>query len=116
MIEDLDQEFFISILQNDCRKLIQFQDDGSCTLASFLRVVVSRLMIDHLRKQSTPTVEITDAFASDRPGAAEFLIDREEQKSLSQALETLSPLDRLIVHISYRQSHSPEEIAAILNG
>jgi RNA polymerase sigma factor (sigma-70 family) len=114
VVEDLHQEFFIVILQNKCRKLNQFRGDGGCTLASFLRVVAARLTIDHLRKPPTPSVEVTDAFESDQPAAAETLIEQEEQKSLSQALETLSPRDRLMVQLSYHQALAPEEIAAIL--
>lgn len=114
VVEELYQEFFIAILQNNCRKLSQFRGDGGCTLASFLRVVASRLTIDHLRKQPTPSVEVTDAFASDQPDAPESLIDQKKQKSLSQALETLSPRDRLIIQLSYHQALPPDEIAAIL--
>ena len=114
VIEDLYQEFFISILQNSCRKLSQFRGDGGCTLASFLRVVASRLTIDYLRKQPTPTVEVTEAFASDEADASDSLIDREKEMSLSQALDGLSPRDRLIIQLSFRQALPPEEIAAIL--
>ncbi len=114
VVDELHQEFFIAILQNKCRKLSQFRGDGGCTLASFLRVVVVRLTIDLLRKPPTPTVEVTESLASGQPDAADSLIDREEQKSLSRALETLSPRDRLIVQLSYHQSLPADEVAAIL--
>jgi len=114
VIEDLYQEFFISVLQNNCRKLSQFRGDGGCSLASWLRVVVSRLTIDFLRKQAAPTVEVTEAFASDEADASDSLIDREKEMSLSQALDGLSPRDRLIIQLSFRQALPPEEIAAIL--
>ena len=114
VIEDLYQEFFISVLQNNCRKLSQFRGYGGCTLASWLRVVASRLTIDFLRKQPAPTVEVTEAFASDEADASDSLIDREKEMSLSQALDGLSPRDRLIIQLSFRQALPPEEIAAIL--
>jgi RNA polymerase sigma factor (sigma-70 family) len=114
MIEDLYQEFFISVLQNDCRKLAQFRGDGGCTLASFLRVVASRLTIDHLRKQATPTVEVTDTFASDQPDAPGSLIDFEEQKSLTVAIKSLSAKERLLVDLHFHQGLSAEEVASIL--
>jgi RNA polymerase sigma factor (sigma-70 family) len=114
VIEDLYQEFFISILQNNCRKLGQFRGDGGCTLASFLRVVASRLTIDHLRKQPTPTVEVTDAFASDQLDAPGSLIDFEEQKSLSVAIESLSAKERLLVDLHFHQGLPAEEVASVL--
>lgn len=41
-VEDLYQEFFISILQNNCRKLSQFRGDGGCTLANRLSTLGKR--------------------------------------------------------------------------
>ena len=114
VIEDLYQEFFISVLQNNCRKLSQFRGDGGCSLASWLRVVASRLTIDFLRKQPAPTVEVIEAFASDEADASDSLIDREKEMLLSQALDGLSPRDRLIIQLSFRQALPPDEIAAIL--
>jgi RNA polymerase sigma factor (sigma-70 family) len=114
LLEDLYQEFFIAILQNDCRKLSQFRGDGGCTLASFLRVVASRLTIDHLRKQPTPTVEVTDTFASDQRDAPGSLIDSEEQRSLTVAIESLSAKERLLVELHFRQGLPAEEVASIL--
>jgi len=114
VIADLYQEFFISVLQNDCRKLAQFRGDGGCTLASFLRVVASRLTIDHLRKQLTPTVEVTDTFASDEQDAPNLLIDVEEQRSLAVAIESLSAKERLLVELHFSQGLPAEEVASIL--
>ena len=113
-VDDLYQEFFVSLLKDNCKKLSQFRGDGGCTLASWLRVVASRLTIDFLRKQPAPTVEVTEAFASDEADTSNSLIDREKEMSLSQALDGLSPRDRLIIQLSFRQALPPEEIAAIL--
>jgi RNA polymerase sigma-70 factor (ECF subfamily) len=114
VIEDLYQEFFISILQNECRKLAQFRGDGGCTLASFLRVVASRLTIDHLRKQPTPTIEVTETIVSDQSDTPASIVDREAEGSLAQAVETLSPREQVIIDLSFHQALSPEEIAGIL--
>lgn len=113
-VEDLYQEFFISILQNNCRKLRQFRGDRGCTLASWLRVVAARLTIDYLRRQRPADAEVTDAIASDQPDAPSALAAREEEQSLTAALESLSARDRLIIELTYRRSLGAEEIAAIL--
>jgi RNA polymerase sigma-70 factor (ECF subfamily) len=114
LVEDLYQEFFISILQNNCRKLTQFRGDGGCTLASWLRFVASRLTIDFLRKQRTPEVEVRETIASDQPGAPDLMLAREQSESLSKAIESLSPRDRIIIELSYYQALPPQEIASIL--
>ena len=114
IVEDLYQECFVSFLRDDYKKLRQFRGERGCTLASWLRVVVSRETIDFLRKQKAPTVEVNETLASDQPGALEILASGEEQRSLAQALEELSPRDRLIIELSYAQGLGAEEIAGIL--
>ncbi len=113
-VEDLYQEFFLLIIQNGCRKLGQFRGDGGCTLASWLRVVAGRLTIDFLRKQPVPTVEVTDAFSSDQPAAADTLIARETEGALSAALASLSGRDRLLIELHYRRGLPAEKVALLL--
>jgi RNA polymerase sigma-70 factor (ECF subfamily) len=113
-VEDLYQEFFISILQNNCRKLAQFRGDRGCSMASWLRVVVSRLTIDYLRRQRPADDEVTDAISSDQPDAPSALAAREEERSLAAALQSLSARDRLMIELAYRRSLSAEKIAAML--
>ena len=85
VVEDLYQEFFLSLLQGNCRKQSQFRGEYGCTLASWLRVVASRLTIDYLRKQRANDVELTEALASDQPEAPEKLIGEGDEKLLSRA-------------------------------
>ena len=113
-VEDLYQEFFVALLKDDCKKLRQFRGDHGCTLASWLRVVASRLTIDFLRKKPAQTVEVSDMLASDQPHTADTMIDQEEEKSLAIAMESLSPRDKLIVEMSFHKNLPPEDIAKIL--
>ncbi|HEX9878806.1 MAG TPA: sigma-70 family RNA polymerase sigma factor [Candidatus Binatia bacterium] len=114
VVEDLYQECFLAFLRDDCKKLRQFRGERGCTLASWLRVVVSRETIDFLRKQTAPTVEVTETLSSDQAGALEVLVSGEEEQALARALDGLSPRDRLIVELSYRQGLPAEAIAEIL--
>lgn len=43
LVEDLYQEFFVSIVRDNFVKLRQFRGDRGCSLASWLRMVASRL-------------------------------------------------------------------------
>jgi RNA polymerase sigma-70 factor (ECF subfamily) len=114
LIEDLYQEFFISVLQSNCRKLTQFRGDRGCTLASWLRVVASRLTIDFLRKQTCHTIEMAEHLSSDQPEGHDTLIEQEQETALVTALETLSPSERLMVELHFRLGLPTEEIATIL--
>ena len=112
--EDLFQEFFVSCLRDDCRKLRQFRGDRGCSMASWLRVVAARLTIDYLRRQRPADAEVTDAIAADQPDAPSALAAREETRILAAALESLSARERLIIELAFRRSLSAEESAAIL--
>ena len=114
LIEDLFQEFFLSILREDFRKLRQFRGDRACSLASWLRLLAARLTIDFFRNQRPPTVEVPDSLPSVQPDPSDSLMDTEQASRLSQALEGLPPRDRLFLEFYYRKGLSPEEIAAIL--
>ncbi len=65
LVGDLYQDFFLSLCENDFRKLGQFRGDRGGTLASWLRVVASRLTIDFSRKQQASTVEFAGTLSSD---------------------------------------------------
>ncbi len=66
LVDDLYQEFFLSLLCDDFRKLRQFRGDRGCSLASWLRIVAARLTVDFLRKQESPTTEGIDSIPNGR--------------------------------------------------
>lgn len=114
LVEDLFQEFFLSLLRDDFKKVRQFRGDRGCSLASWLRVVAARLTIDHLRKQEPSKVEFTATLPHDQPDPSNSLIDQEQERSLSQILQALPSRDRLFIDLYFRQSLAPEEIASML--
>ncbi len=113
-VEDLFQEFFLSLLRDDFKKLRQFRGDRGCSLASWLRVVAARLTTDFLRKREPSKVEFTATLPYDQPDPSNSLIDQEQERSLSQILQALPSRDRLFIDLYFRQSLPPEEIASIL--
>jgi len=113
LVEDLHQDFFLRLCENDFRKLRQFKGDRGCSLASWLRMIASRLTIDFLRKQESIPASLVDGpTARADPSAA--LIILEEERLVAQAIEALSPRDRLFVELCFRRGLPPEETAAIL--
>ena len=114
LVEDLYQDFFLSLCENDFRKLRQFRGDRGCSLASWLTVIAARVTIDFLRNRAPMSAEVTDAVAQDDsdPGGAQT--SAEQEKLLAEAIQTLPPRDRILIDLSYRQSLPPEEVASIL--
>jgi len=114
LVEDLYQEFFISLLRNDYKKLRQFRGAHGCSLASWLRLLTVRLTIDFLRKQGPNSGEVAGATSRYDPDPAEPLLNEQQEKLLNQAIQTLSPRDRILLDLCYRQALASEEVAQLL--
>lgn len=114
VVEDLFQEFFLSLLRNDLKKLRQFRGSRGCSLASWLRVVLVRLTIDPLRKHKPSELELAEALSVDLSDPSISVLQEEVYESLSNALQTLFPRDRLLLDLYYREALPPEEVGAIL--
>jgi len=114
VVEELYQEFFVSLLRNDCKKLRQFRGAHGCSLASWLRIVTSRLTIDFIRKQALPSSKVANAIARDSPDPAESLINQEQERLLSQVIQSLPARDRILLDLCYRQMLGSEEVAQLL--
>jgi RNA polymerase sigma factor (sigma-70 family) len=115
IVEDLHQDFFLSLCENDFKKLRQFKGERGCSLVSWLRMIASRLTVDFLRSKRPITVEVPETLASDQPDPPSTLVDREEERQIVEALDGLSPRDRLFVDLHFYRGLPPEEVAAILN-
>jgi RNA polymerase sigma factor (sigma-70 family) len=92
VVADLYQEFFVSLLQDGCRKLRQFRGDHGCSLASWLRVVASRLTIDFLRRKEPSQIEVTDGMARDNPDPVDALFNESQEEGGSPKPFRHSPL------------------------
>jgi DNA-directed RNA polymerase specialized sigma24 family protein len=57
-VDDLFQEFFLSLLRDDSKKLRQFRGDRGCSLASWQRIIAVRLTIDCLIKHKPSELEL----------------------------------------------------------
>lgn len=114
VIEDLYQEFCLSLVRNGYAKLCRFQGLRGCSLASWLSLLAHRLTIDFLRMHKRTVSANFEAIAAEGPDFTALLIAREEKARLSQALRSLSPRERALVALFYEHGLRPAKIAAIL--
>jgi RNA polymerase sigma factor (sigma-70 family) len=114
LVEDLYQEFFVSLLRNEYKKLRQFRGAHGCSLASWLRILTARLTIDFLRKLAPASEEVAKAMPGDSSDPAERLVHEQQERVLNRAIQTLSPRDNILLDLCYRQGLSTDEIAVIL--
>lgn len=127
LCHDLFQQAFISICEDNCRRLRSYQGKNDCSVATWLRVIVSRMAIDRLRKKELSTVPIEEDPESDsvqglavNPADSTPLPDEqlENEQATGFFLQELSELpakDRLILKLVYEDGLSPQEAAKIVN-
>lgn len=50
-LEDLHNTVFLALFEDHCRKLKQFEGRNGCSLASWIKLVAVRMVLDHLRRK-----------------------------------------------------------------
>ena len=113
LVEDLFQDLFLALLRDDCRKLRQFRGERGCSLATWLRLVTSRLTIDFLRRQDSSSAGVEDTSPAQSDPSAVF-VEREEEEAVSRAIEGLPSRDQLFVELCFRRNLPPQDVAGIL--
>ncbi|MBM4246537.1 MAG: sigma-70 family RNA polymerase sigma factor [Deltaproteobacteria bacterium] len=120
-IEDICQDVFLALFDQDARKLRQYQGRNGCSLASWLRVVANRLTIDRLRREGR-TVSLDDpdnieswrvreAQPDARPGPEPLVAEAQRASRVRDLIAQLAPKDQLFVQLFYFQGLPIEEVA-----
>jgi RNA polymerase sigma factor (sigma-70 family) len=106
-VEDLHQSLFLQLFESNCSKLSQYKGANGCSLASWIRLITSRLVIDHLRRGTDALAPRHQAFSLDvvpelyEPGlsALERITALEQLKLLEKALKKLKMRDQLVIRL-----------------
>ncbi|MEZ4600965.1 MAG: RNA polymerase sigma factor [Syntrophotaleaceae bacterium] len=117
--EDIAQEAFLKMH----RTLDTFR--GECSLSSWLYRIVSRLAIDHLRReklrrklfffrQSDEEADPLELVPDSGPSSVDILQARETESRLKQALKRLSGRQRAVFVLRHQEGLPLKEIAAVL--
>lgn len=123
-IEDIYSDIFLSFVDNNYRKLRQFDTEKGCTLSSWVRLIAVRRTIDFLRKKKQlvslddvgdSAGAIKDSLRDNNPSVQLSLEISEHEKILEKAIEELPSSDLLFIELYYKRKLSPEEIASVMN-
>jgi RNA polymerase sigma factor (sigma-70 family) len=126
-LEDLFNEVFVQILKEDCKKLRQYRGDRGCSVATWLRTIAGRHVLDHIRRSGRSYLRVDFESEADEALAnssllppsgvnspEEALLAREQEEVVAQAVSELSGEDRRFIELYYLQELSPEEVARAL--
>ena len=119
---DLFHTIFLSLIEDNCKKLRQFQ--WKCKLSSWLHIIAVRATVDHLRKErehlslngeTDEEIHLKERIANGNPLPHELIELKEEERIFEQIKKTLTSRERLFVELYYRRELSAAETARILN-
>lgn len=113
--EDLHQDVFLRLFEDDCRRLRNWSGDGS--FVNYLGPIVRNLANDHFRRQNVrgevsleprdnedDSPSAMDPVSTD-PGPDDLAAAAERRRLLCRAVEALSPRDQELI----RRRHSEEQ-------
>lgn len=121
-VEDMYSALFLSLVENDFKKLRQFRGENSCAVSTWLTVVIVRMTIDYMRKDKRHHVlksdqedgDIWESIPDTRYRADKLIEEKQERESLEISMAGLSPRDEMIYDLLYNKGFSPEETAETL--
>jgi RNA polymerase sigma-70 factor (ECF subfamily) len=122
-LEDFHNTVFLRLFENGCKRLKQFRGEKGCSLATWIRLITVRTVLDHLRKKGVDSIARRDTQVTmdeayglkgdDFDGLA--LLERAEQEQfLRKGMQNLSPRDRLFMKLHFDQGLSAAEVAAAM--
>ena len=120
-LDDFRQDLLLALFSDDGRKLRQYEGRNGASLATWLRVVVTRFAIDRIRRSAAaPAVDSLETsvrernlvVAEDEKKTPEGAVLQAERRSQVLALlRELSPGDQLFVRLFYYQDATIEEVS-----
>lgn len=122
-ISDLFQEVFLSLIQDNFRKLRSFQAKNGCSLASWLRQVTVNLSIDYLRKVKIAVSldeeygegeDLKNILVFNGSSGAEILTDKEKIMHLTQCIGQLSQEEKYLLELHMNQGLGLQELGDYL--
>jgi len=119
-LEDFHNTVFLRLFEQGCAKLKLYQGRNGCTLASWIRIVTVRIVLNHLRKKGvdgplwekkkTPVEELSWLRGEDQ-GPLALMESAEQEKLVHEGMESLAPRDRLFMKLHVDQGLAVEEVA-----
>jgi len=124
-VEDIFNSIFASLIEDNYKKLRQFEARHGCTLSSWIRLISIRYTLSFLRSQrrhlsiddnsNSKARPLIETLSDNQVSAEEQMELTETEKIIKRAIEELPSSDRLFVTLHYEKELSSEEIADIMH-
>jgi RNA polymerase sigma factor (sigma-70 family) len=123
-LEDLHNSAFLSIFEDRCRKLRQYKGKGGCSLATWIRLITVRMVIDQLRRKGFDAFggrkkrlpgELLDSLKSAEPDLLDNMEKAEQWGLIRDRMKDLLSRDRLFLTLHYEEGLSISEVAMMMD-
>ena len=122
-LHDLHNIVFLRLFEEGGKKLRQYQGKNGCSLATWIRLIAVRTVLDHLRKKGVDSIAFRDALIAldevyglkeDECHGMALLEMAEKERLLREGIQNLSPRDRLFMKLHFDQGLPVAEVAAAM--
>ncbi|MFQ5965379.1 MAG: RNA polymerase sigma factor [Candidatus Scalinduaceae bacterium] len=121
---DIHNNVFLSLIENDYKKLRQYKGLNGCTVSSWLMVVTTNFTLNFIKKQkqhipiednTTDNMDVIERVSNPQQQPDEELSKKEYGEIFKDLINDLEANDKLFLKLYYEKEFPPEEIAEILN-
>ena len=122
-IEDFHNTVFLQLFDRRCRKLRQYEGKNGCSIASWIRLVTARSVLNHtrkkgpdamaLRKKRIPIEVVSDLKGDDTEPRACMEEDKQE-RLLRRGIKNLPARDRLFIKLHFENGLPVKEVAELM--
>jgi RNA polymerase sigma-70 factor (ECF subfamily) len=119
-LEDMHNTVFLHLFEGRLKKLRQYQGKNGCSLASWIRLVTVRIVLNQTRRKGVDGIswkkkqvrleDLSDLKEDDK-GAWDLLERSEREKLLQDGIRNLYPRDRLFMKLHFERELSIQEVA-----
>jgi RNA polymerase sigma-70 factor (ECF subfamily) len=124
-LEDLHGSVFLHLLDKECRKLGQYRGTNGCSLASWIRLIAIRTVLNHLRAQGMdsfswgdrrrPIEDLQSEVTADGDVTSRMVEKEEEVRMVEEAIHRLPAKEKLLMRLHFEKGLALEEIAEVMH-
>jgi len=123
-LEDLHNTVFLQLFEKDCKKLRLYQGKNGCSLASWIKLITVRIVLNHLRKKGHGAMawqkkrvsleDMTELKGEETEALS--AMEKTEQESLFKAgIKSLPSREQLFIKLLFYNGLSISEVAEAMH-
>jgi RNA polymerase sigma-70 factor, ECF subfamily len=124
-LEDLHGSVFLQLLDKGCRKLGQYRGTNGCSLASWIRLIAVRTVLNHLRAQGMDSFswgerrsaieDLHDEMAAEGDDVSRNVEKEEELRMVKEGIHRLPTKEKLLMRLHIEKGLALDAVADVMH-